>query len=206
MQFKIKNTTYKISFTFLALLLLALTSNQNYRILLFMLFAIAHEIVHLIFIFIFSIPPETIVFSLFGANISRKTATTKSINSEIIINLSAPVFNIITGAFFQLLSENYINNKLFNEIATVNYCLGFFNLMPFYSLDGGNALKYVLLSFINEKQSENILFVLSLLVTMIFSFLSVYIFLNYQQNYSLIIMCIYMFLSIIFKKQNHLDY
>ncbi len=206
MQFKIKSTTYKISFTFLALVLIAITTGNNKNFLLFLIFAIAHELVHLFFIFRLSVAPERVVFSVFGANISRKITATDNINSEIIINASAPVFNIITGAFFQLFSAFEVNKDLFYEISIVNYSLGIFNLIPLYTFDGGNVLRYILLKFINEKITENLLTAISLLVTIIFSFISVYIFLNYQQNFSLFIICIYMFFSIIFKKQNSLDY
>ncbi len=207
MQFKIKTTTYKISFTFLALALLVLTAGKSRTIGILLLFAILHELVHLIFIYRFSVAPDKVDFTLFGANISRGLTVTNNINSEIIINISAPVFNIVTGASFYLFS--YISaddNLLLKEIAEVNFVLGLFNLIPFHTFDGGNVLKYVLLKFLKEKTTEECLTWISLLITIAFSFICIHIFLNYQHNFSLFIMCIYMFLSIIFKKQNSLDY
>jgi Zn-dependent protease len=205
MQFKIKNTTYKISFTFLALILFVLTTNKSGTIFLLLLFAILHEIVHLIFIYRFSVAPKKVGFTVLGANISRGLSLTNNINSEIIINLSAPVFNIVTGVFFQLLSiSDY--NQIFTEIAEVNFALGFFNLIPFHNFDGGATLKYILLKYIDEIKTEQILTWVSLIITVTFSFISIHIFLNYKHNFSLFLMCIYMFISIIFKKQNSLDY
>ena len=207
MQFKINTTTYKISFTFLALGLLVFTTSNSTTIGILFLFAILHELVHLILIYRFSVAPKKVEFTLFGANISRGLAVTNNINSEIIINLSAPVFNIVTGAFFYLFSNIYANdNLLFKEIAEINFVLGLFNLIPFHTFDGGNALKYVLLKFLKEKTTEECLTWISLLITIAFSFIYIHIFLNYQHNFSLFIMCIYMFLSIIFKKENSLDY
>ena len=205
MQFKIKNTTYKISFTFLALILFVLTTNKSRTLVLLLLFAILHEMVHLIFIYRFSVAPEKVDFTLLGANISRGLSVTNNINSEIIINLSAPVFNIATGAFFQLLSISEYN-LIFTEIAQVNFTLGFFNLIPFHTFDGGATLKYILLKHIDEIKTEQILTWVSLIITVTFSFISIHIFLNYKHNFSLFLMCIYMFISIIFKKQNSLDY
>ena len=205
MQFKIKNTTYKISFTFLSLILFVLTTNKSRTIIFLLLFAILHEMVHLIFIYRFSVAPEKVDFTLLGANISRGLSVTNNINSEIIINLSAPVFNIATGAFFQLLSiSDY--NQIFTEIAEVNFTLGLFNLIPFLNFDGGATLKYILLKHIDEIKTEQILTWVSLIITVTFSFISIHIFLNYKHNFSLFLMCIYMFISIIFKKQNSLDY
>lgn len=207
MQFKIKNTTYKISFTFLALVLFALTVSKSRTVGILLLFAILHEMVHLAFIYRFSIAPEKVSFTIFGANISRNITASNNTNSEIIINACAPVFNIATGAVFYHLSKLFSDYQLtLTEISYVNFVLGCFNLIPFYTFDGGNVLKYILIKFFSEKSTEQILTYVSLVVTVAFSFVSIHIFLNYQHNFSLIIMCIYMFLSIIFKKQNSLDY
>lgn len=207
MQFKIKSTTYKISFSFLALILFALTTDKTKTVITLLMFAVVHELVHLIFIYRFSVAPKEVAFTLFGANIKRAVTATNNLNSEIIINASAPVFNILTGAFFYLLSKYFSNYEIvLTEIASVNSVLGFFNLIPFYTFDGGNALKYILLKYFSDKTTEQVLTYVSLVVTVVFSFVSIHIFLNYQHNFSLFIMCIYMFLSIIFKKQNTLDY
>ena len=207
MQFKIKNTTCKISFTFLALILYVLTMSKSRIIGFVVLFAILHEIVHLFFIYYFSAAPEKVSFNLLGANIKRGVTSSFNINSEIIINASAPVFNIFAGVVFYLLSKYFINYQtILNEISNVNFVLGFFNLVPFYTFDGGNALKYILLKIFTERKVEQIITSISLTITVAFSFFSIHIFLNYQHNFTLIIICIYMFLSIIFKNRNTLDY
>jgi len=201
MQFKIKNTVYKISFTFLALILFVLTISKSRTVALMLLFAFAHEIIHLVFIYHFSVAPKMVSFSLFGANIQRELTSTNSFNSEIIINASAPVFNLFTGAVFFLFSKLGSNYEMqLTEISNLNLLLGCFNLIPFYSFDGGNIIENVLLKYFNNKTTEKTLTCISLMVTVVFSFVSIYVFFNYQHNFSLFIMCIYMFLSIIFKK------
>ena len=169
MQFKIKNTTFHIIFSFLILILLTLTADKTKTFIVLLLFAILHEMVHLIFIYCLSLPPLKVSFTILGANIKRGQSVSNDIDSEILINLSAPVFNIITGVIFYFISE---------EISTVNFVLGFFNLIPFYTFDGGNALKYIFLKFLSEKKTEQVLTLVSLLITVTFSFLSLYIFLN----------------------------
>ena len=178
------------------------------RVVLFLLIsATLHEFIHLVFIYSFSVPPETVSLSLLGANIKRGSTAAFNTNSEIIINASAPVLNIFTGVVFYFLSNCFINyQSTLSEISEVNLVLGFFNLVPFYTFDGGNVLKYILIKFFPECTTEQIITTVSLIITVAFSFLSIHIFLNYQHNFSLIIMCIYMFLSIIFKKKNALDY
>lgn len=201
MQFKIKNTRFEISFTFLALLLYVLTVNKSKTIVLVLFFAILHEMVHLVFIYLFSAAPEKVSLSIFGANIKRNITSINNYNSEIIINASAPVFNILTGAVFCLFSYTSMNFKLiFEDISYINFILGCFNLIPFHTFDGGNVLKNLLYKYLSEEITEHVMTWISLIVTVFFSFVSIYIFLNYQHNFSLLVMCIYMFLLIIFKK------
>lgn len=207
MQFKIKSTIYKISFSFFALVLLILTTTKSNEIILTIFFALLHEIVHLISINLFSVAPDKVTLTIFGANIQRGTASTNSIASEIIINASAPVFNILTGAVFFIFSDHSLHyTMIFSEICNINLMLGCFNLIPFYSFDGGNILKNLLRLYFTKRIIDCILTCVSIIITIIFSFISVYIFLNYQHNYSLFVMCFYMLLSIIFKKQKSLDY
>lgn len=207
MLFKIKNTTYKLSFSFLALLLLILTINNSRTVWFVLCSSLAHEMVHLIFIYHFSFAPKRVEFTLFGANITRDLITSSNPNSEIYINASAPVFNIIAGAVFYLSAKLKSEYQVFlTELSYINFILGFFNFIPFYTFDGGNVLKHLLYKHINVKTTSHILFLISVVITIIFSFTSIYIFFNYTHNYSLLLICLYMFLSIIFKKKNSLDY
>ncbi len=201
MQFKIKNTVYEISFSFLALILLIVTTRADLSFLIVLIFALLHELVHLFFIYLFSTAPKKVSFTLFGADILREITSINNYNAEIVINSSAPIFNlIISGITFIILNHFTVYKGILTDVAQVNLVLGIFNLIPFYNFDGGNVLNNVLLKYLNEKNTQMILSVISVLVTVIFSFISIYIFFNFQHNFSLIIMSIYMILTTIFKK------
>lgn len=206
MQFKIKGTVYKISFSFFASVLLALVSDMGKSVFIFLLSAILHEAVHLLFIYCFSLPPKQVSLTLFGADIRRGLTASFNCNSEIIINASAPVFNIIAGVIFFIFAEisSCFNGEL-RDFAEANLTLGFFNLLPFYTFDGGNALKYLLLKYFNEKTADNVLTITSIFATAMLTSISVYVFFNRQKSISLFIMCIYMLLTIA-EKQKSLDY
>lgn len=197
MRFKLGNCVFEISFSFLALILLFLTGLNNRYIVLVFIFALFHESVHLICIFLFTAAPKKVSLTLFGAEILRDTTANINYNYEIVINLSAPLFNLFVG-FTVLLFES--TGTFLTEIAEVNIFLGFFNLIPFHNFDGGNALRCFLLKFIDEEKTEKTMLVISVFVVIIFSFFTVFVFLNLKKNYSLVLICIYMILSIIFKK------
>ena len=196
MRLKIGNCVFEISFSFLALILIFLTGLNNRNLILVFIFALLHEAVHLISICLFTTAPKKVSLTLFGAEIIRGT-TNINYNYEIIINLSAPLFNLCVG-FMPLLFR--ITDMFSKEITEVNIFLGFFNMIPFYNFDGGNALRCFLLKYTDEETTEKIMLVISVLVVIAFSFFTVFVFLNFKKNYSLVLICIYMTLSIIFKK------
>ncbi len=199
MQFKIKNTVCKISFSFFALILLILTLTDDFSFFLVFLWAVLHELVHLIFITAFSCAPEKITFSVFGADIVRGNKLHTTIEKEFIINLSAPVLNLVIGIFLFYL-DNKSSNNIISKSAEANLVLGLFNLLPFYNFDGGNALRCLLNKIIVENITEKILTIMSVITATLFSVVSTYIFFNLNQNPSMIIISVYMFACIIFKK------
>ena len=200
MQFKIRNTEIKLSFSFFALLLLFLTIDFDRRLILAILFAIIHEAIHLIFINKFSVAPKKVSFNLFGADILRCNDGVINYNTEILIHLSAPLFNLTLSVVFYLLHE-YLNSEvLLVYSAEVNFVLGIFNLIPFYNFDGGNALNNLLLKFCNTKATDLVMTTISVIVTILLSIASVIVFVKFKHNSSLVLISGYMIFSIIFKK------
>ena len=207
MRFKLKGTEVTISFTFLALVLLTITVKNLNSLSLVLAFAPLHEAVHLLFICILSSPPKFFKLTLFGACIVRGEGVGRSCFREIIINASAPLFNLLAGLLFYCLGQlNWGRGEVYNNLYEINLVLGLFNLIPYYNFDGGNALFYLLSAFISQERVNKIITILSVIVAILFSSLSAYVFFQYKRNYALVIMSIYMLLSLVFKKQNTLDY
>ena len=137
MEFKVKDTRIKISFSFFALILLFTSTEKNKVLIYTLFFSFLHELVHIFFISLFCGLPEKITISIFGASITKKEKT-DSYLKEIIINLSAPVFNILLAVVLFLFSEK--GSNLLKSYSETNLLLGCFNLLPFYNFDGGKAL------------------------------------------------------------------
>ncbi len=194
MRFKIKNTDVKISFSFFAVVLLA-TVSDAFEVPLMSFFAsLIHELTHIFFIVIFKAKITSFSLSVFGGNIKRKAFCEIGNLKEAVISYSAPLVNIIIGAVFIFFSE-----KMFS-FGAVNMFLGLFNIMPFYSFDGGRGLYYLLTPVLAEKTVDTVISVLSVAVTVVFSFLSIFVFFNYNDNYILVFMAVYMILSLAFIK------
>lgn len=190
MEFNIKSLKVKISFTFLSLFLIVFT-NENYNIFIYSLVAsLFHECVHIAFILSFKGEIDEIILSVFGGNIKRNSNIILSNKKEILISVSAPLSNI----FFGIILLFFDIDKYF---AYINIIMGFFNLLPFYSFDGGRALKLFLSDKLRKQLIEITVLITSIIITVFFTVLSVYLFFNQNNNYSLLIIDIFMILSVI---------
>ncbi len=198
MSFKIKNTEVKISFTFFALILLFISVNKFKMYLLTLVFGLLHELVHLYFICKLSVPPDKITLTLFGGNIVKNSNTSLKNIYDFIINISAPIFNILIGLMLYFIVNDKTDN--IQIIILVNLLLGCFNLLPFYNFDGGNAIRSLLLLKHNEEFTEKLLTYTSIGVALFFAVLTIMAFIKYKSNYSLILMSLYFIFSIVFKK------
>ncbi len=194
-QFNIKKTSVKVSFSFLALVLLSLVDDKFNFFILTIICAFLHESIHVITILFFGGNVKSASLSLFGGNIVTDGKAGLSDLQEAIVSLSAPLFNIFLGFIFLCVF------KINEEFALMNLLLGCFNLMPFYTFDGGRVIKYTLSHFVNETFSENIVTISSVVVTFCFSVFSAIVYFNYSKNYTLVVFTVYMICSLLFKKK-----
>ncbi len=137
---------------------------------------VGHEMMHKIIAFRYNYYAEfikwntglflAIVTSLVGIVLAAPGATTiygyvdKDNNGKI--SAAGPVYNIIVGILFLLLSLiGFLHFLIF--VAIINFWLGFFNLLPIPPLDGSKIYKWNLPLYI-------ILFVVSLILVLKFIF------------------------------------
>ncbi len=194
MQFKIKNISVKISFSFLALILYFIITDNIKIYLITLLCATLHECVHIITIYLFKGNIKSVNFTLLGGNIKRDSSGLNSNIQEAIVNISAPLFNVFSGLIASILPYDF---ECFSEVSLT---IGLFNLLPFYDFDGGHFLYNILLHFTSERKANIVTKAISVIVALTFSAVSVYIFVFYQNNLFLLIFSLYMLLIIILKK------
>lgn len=194
MQFKINKISVKVSFSFLALILYFIITDNIKIYLITLLCATLHECVHIITIYLFKGEIKSVNFTLLGGNIKRASSGLNSNVQEAIVNISAPLFNIFSGLIASFLPYD---SKCFSEVSLT---IGLFNLLPFYDFDGGHFLYNILLHYTSEKIAKTVTRAISVIVALIFSAVSVYIFVFYQKNLFLLVFSLYMLLIIILKK------
>ena len=188
---------------FLFLFLFLLTSQIEMYIIL-MLFAIIHEIGHLVAGLILKFKTEEISFTPVGLSISFNVETEeyncdeKNIRplniKKAIIALAGPLTNLIISTIAIITAKfntNFANTYIYQLIVFSNFLIATFNLIPIYPMDGGRFLNEVLKIALGNKKAYNITYITSKTILIILTAISS-IAILYLQNIAIIIIIAYL--------------
>lgn len=202
---------------FLFLFLFLLTSQIEIYVVL-LLFAIIHELGHLIMGVILGFRPEEIRLTPVGLQIKFKmenlnknqqsfnSKPTKLHNNQIrikvdslcikkaIIALAGPITNLLIAVIVILigsLNENIINIYLYQIIIYSNFLIAIFNLIPIYPMDGGRVIKEVIKLFYGNKVAYKLTYIISKTVLILLTAISSIVIL-YIHNISIVIILAYL--------------
>lgn len=142
MKFKVSDVIISVSYPAVAFCTLAIISAPDNKVLMCLFSALCHECGHLVAMKLYGVSVKEISVSLGDIAINTDESA-NSFTADVIITLSGVAVNFILFILFLLvwfLSEAY----LFRDLAVANLCIGFFNILPISSVDGGNLLLLVL--------------------------------------------------------------
>lgn len=169
---------------------------------LYCLFAIIiHESGHIILMCIFGYAPEKIKISLFEISISDRKRQERSFIQNFLIIFFGPFSNFICFILFYLLY--LIGNDFFLYAAAANLSVGLFNILPVMSLDGGQLLYLVLCRFFSESISRRVVNVITFIIIFPLAFFGFILLFNSKYNFSLLIVCIYLVLSLLCRNNKY---
>ena len=177
---------FRIDLKIFIFLILFYFTKQIQIYAMIMIFAIIHELGHLLAGILMGMKPEKIEITPFGVSISFKIKVNeynKKIRNgnlleikKIIVALAGPITNFIIILIASNSKLDLIKSML---IIYTNFLIMIFNLLPIYPLDGGRVVKGILHIIFGKRKSEKYINTISkitiIIITAISSILILYI-------------------------------
>ena len=198
MYIKIK----KIKIHIICLFLLLLFASINFSVYMIILFSCVfiHEMGHILFIKLSRLHILSIEILPFGINILTDKNRLTAYKTDMIIALSGPCVNIICSAFILAIIKiiGYDSVLFFAFLTNILYAI--INLFPVKNLDGGRVLENLLKIIIPENLalSYAIFSIISAVSLGILSIFALFILMVTGYNFTLILLCCYLFYTIHF--------
>ena len=180
----------KINIQIFAIIIILALTRQIEIYAWLMLFALIHELSHMVMGLILKLKPKTLEIQPFGISINFEDFNYEE-KKTMAISLAGPAINFILAIIFSFV---HIKNK--ELIINANLLLGIFNLIPIYPLDGGRILKAFLKKHVNSEKSDYIVNKISNILMITFTLTASILILIYK-NIGLFIAIVYLWLIVI---------
>ena len=185
----------KVSLSTIVLFIALIVYCDIISTLLLVFCVLCHEAGHIIAAYILGVKIKSVRFNLFGARIELGSSL-ESYITELLIALSGPAASITLGTLGIIFCDGEI--KLFT---CINFALALVNLLPISTLDGGRIISSFASHFLGAATSDKLIRFTSAFVIVILWGISVFLWFSFEKNISLFIFCLYLFYSLIIKRE-----
>lgn len=133
-------------------------------ILISFLWVILHEFAHIIIASKFGCKFNNLSINILGANAELNNIDELTEKRKLIVYLAGPLFNLFmtVGMYFLY---SYFKVEFIKSSIMINLCLGTFNLLPAYPLDGSRICEILLSKKFLYKKSKKITEIFSFIIS-----------------------------------------
>ena len=173
------------------LLVLIWVSDFNISILIGFLWIILHEGLHILVAYKFGCKFNNMKISILGAKAELIDIDEQSDRNRLLIYLAGPCFNLFISLYMYIIYQ-YFNYDFFYKSILTNLCLGAFNLLPAYPLDGSRIFEILLAKKYLYKKSKKITEIISFIICVVLFLLFNIMLLLHKVNITLFLASILM--------------
>ena len=184
----------KINIQIFAIIIILILTKQIEIYAWLMLFALIHEIAHMITGIVLKLRPRMLKIEPFGIGIIFEGFKNTEKN-KILIALAGPMTNVLIAVLF-----SFIKTRAQTLIINSNILLAIFNLIPIYPLDGGRILKAIIAINSKTGKEDDISNKISNILTILLTAISSILILIYK-NIGLLLIIAYLWIIVI--KENN---
>lgn len=197
LQFTIGKTKVYITF-FFAFGMVLLSALRGGIFALSVLSAVlVHECMHLLCLYLCNAPPASCTVGMFGMRLSDESVRLLPYKKELLCTLSAPLVNFA----FSLVLFPFLNGgAAVQTLFSVHFSLGFFNLLPFRSLDGGRSFFCLLCLLADVQKADRIMAAIEWGSFVFFLLFAGIYFFCVRREPSLIVFLVYLAFLLFFRK------
>lgn len=195
MKIRILGINIKVSFLFCAIISVLILCDTTGMIIPMLIAVFLHELGHLLVMKYFGCAPNEIKLIPGGIRIVSPVCAEKH---SILISLSGPLLNLIifTVVYF---SSSVLGVDYYLDFAFINLVYGIFNLLPFYSLDGGSIIEEIISTKFGTIKAQKILKLITVVGAVLFLLTFMIFSLKGNINYSVLVISLYLILSVFIK-------
>lgn len=166
MEFKLKNLTVFADFSFFASLVIGISLSKLALYFQVVYFAFFHECAHAFLIRFFGSRIKRLTLTAFGARMVTEPFSNVEPIKKCLIYLSGAIVNFMMAVVLTVIGKA-------NE-ATLNFTLAIFNLLPFFSFDGANAVMALTEYRLSANSQKKLLILLSSITLLIALVINMY--------------------------------
>ena len=194
---------FRIDLKIFAFIIIFAITRQIEIYSIMMIFAIIHELSHMIIGIMLGFKPEKIELNPLGLSLAFKpnwndyNIKIKKSNSyeikKIIVALAGPISNLAIAVVIALITEASHFTYL---VFYANLLIAIFNLLPIYPLDGGRALKGIFHIMFGKWKAKKMINDISFVITIILTAVSS-IAIYYYKNLAILVILVYIWTIVI---------